>query len=204
MYVGNLDENISEEDLHELFGLKSTKYLQETCKVEVIKDKRSGVSRKFAYVTAPDRVSKELLKLNGETSKERPLTIEEAKKLPNSPVQSPTKTRPSVVINRHPENQATFQNKRTSQNNLAIVPGKQTYKNVAVQKTKLPAKTLILSDSIARGIKIYEFKKYIKYDRANLITFPGATSQHLLHYLDIHLEDRNTETDYPGKCQRRN
>ena len=44
IYVGNLDENISEEDLHELFGLKSTKYLQETCKVEVIKDKRSGIS----------------------------------------------------------------------------------------------------------------------------------------------------------------
>ena len=39
MYVGYLDENISEEDLHEFFGLKSTKYLQETCKVEVIKTK---------------------------------------------------------------------------------------------------------------------------------------------------------------------
>ena len=38
MYVGNLDENISEEDLHELFGLKSTTYLQETC--IVVSDKR--------------------------------------------------------------------------------------------------------------------------------------------------------------------
>ena len=137
---------------------------------------------------------KELLKLNGETFKERPLTIQEAKKLPNSPVQSPTKIRLSVVINRYPENQMTFQNTGTSQNNLPIVPGKQTYKNAAVQKRKLPAKTLILSDSIARGIKIYEFNKYIKYDRANLLTFPGATSQHLLHYLDIHLDDSNTET----------
>ena len=98
MYVGNLDENFSEEDLHELFGLKSTKYFQETCKVEVIKEK-SGISRKFAYVTAR------------ETFKERPLTIEEAKKLPKSHVQSPIKTRPSVVINRHPENQTNFQNK---------------------------------------------------------------------------------------------
>ena len=193
IYVGNLDENISEEDLHELFGLKSRKYLQETCKVEVIRDKRNGVS-KFTYVTASDHMFKELLKLNDETFKERPLTIEEAKKLPNSPVHSPTKTRSSVVINCHPENQTTFQNKCTSQNNLPIVPGKQTCKNAAVQKRKLPAKTLILSDSIARGIKIYEFNKYIKYDRANLLTFPGATSRHLLHYLDIHLEDRNTET----------
>ena len=114
IYVGNLDEYISEEDLHELFGLKLTKYLQETCKVEVIKDKRSGIS-KFAYVTVPDHVFKELLKLNSETFKERPLTIEGVKKLPNSPVQSPTKTRPSVVINRHPGNQTTFQNKQTSQ-----------------------------------------------------------------------------------------
>ena len=92
----------------------------------MIKDKKSGISRKFAYVTAPDHMSKELLKLNSETFKERPLTIEEAKKLPILPVQSPTKTHPSVVMNHHPENQTTFQNKRSSQNNLAIVSGKQT------------------------------------------------------------------------------
>lgn len=103
-------------------------------------------------------------------------------KLPNSPVQSPSKAR---VIN---------QNKPSCQNNLPIVPGKQTYRNAAIQKSKLPAKILILSDSFARGIKIFEFNRYIKYDRANLSTFPGATSQHLLHCLDIHLECRNTET----------
>ena len=91
------------------------------------------------HVTVPDHVSKELLKLNGETFKERPLTIQEAKKLPNSPVQSPTKIRLSVAINRYPENQTTFQNACTSQTNLPIVPGKQTNKNAAVQKRKLPA-----------------------------------------------------------------
>ena len=30
MYLGNLDKNINEEDLYELFSLKSTKYLQKT------------------------------------------------------------------------------------------------------------------------------------------------------------------------------
>ena len=30
MYLGNLDKNINEEDLHELFSLKSTKHLQKT------------------------------------------------------------------------------------------------------------------------------------------------------------------------------
>ena len=49
-------------------------------------------------------MSNELLKPNGETFKERPLTIEEAKKLPDSPVQSSTKTCPSVAINHYPEN----------------------------------------------------------------------------------------------------
>ena len=49
IYVGNLDENISEGDLHELSGLKSTKYLQETCKVEVITDNRSGISKFPCY-----------------------------------------------------------------------------------------------------------------------------------------------------------
>ena len=56
------------------------------------------------------------------------------------------------------------------------------------------SRNVILSDSIVRGIRIYEFNKYIKYDRANLLTFPGATSRHLLHYLEIYAEDRNTET----------
>ena len=184
MYIGNFDENISEEDLLELFDLKSTKYLQDACKVEVIKNERSRRSR---------NVSKKLLKLTGETFKKGPLTIKEAKKLPNLTVQSPTKTHSAVVINHHPENQTTFQNKRTGQNNLPTVSGKQTYRNAAIQKPKLPAKTLILSDSTARGIRIYEFNKYIKYDRANLLTFPGATSRHLLHCLDIHLEDNQTK-----------
>ena len=68
------------------------------------------------------------MKLNGETFKERPLTNEEAKELLISPVQSPTKTCQSVVINHHPENQTTFQNKQTNQINLPVVPGKRTYR----------------------------------------------------------------------------
>ena len=43
MYVGNIDENTSEEDLHAFFGLKSTKYLQQTCKVVVIKTKKWNI-----------------------------------------------------------------------------------------------------------------------------------------------------------------
>ena len=44
--------------------------------------------------------------------------------------------------------QTTFENKQTSKNDLPIVPGKQTYRNAAIQKTKFPAKTFILSDKV--------------------------------------------------------
>ena len=90
----------------------------------------------------------------------------------------------------------TFQKRQTCQNNFPIVPEKQRYRNAAIffKKKQLPAKTLILSDSIARRIKIYNFNRYIKYDQKNLLTFPGATSRHFMHYLDVFLEDRSTET----------
>ena len=91
---------------------------------------------KFAYVTAPDYVSKELLKLKGETFKETPLTIEKAKKRPNSPLKPTKKTRSSIIIDHHSENQTTFQNQRTCQNILAIVLGKQTYRNATIKKNQ--------------------------------------------------------------------
>ena len=36
--------------------------LQDTCKVVLIKSKRRGISKAFAYLAMPDHVSKELIK----------------------------------------------------------------------------------------------------------------------------------------------
>ena len=44
-YVGNLDKDITEEDLNQLFGLKTAVYLRQTCSIEMPLDKNTGKSR---------------------------------------------------------------------------------------------------------------------------------------------------------------
>ena len=75
MYVGNLNKNISEEDL------RNTTYLKENCCVKIVLSK-SGLSRGFAFITAPDHMCTELIKLNGIDFNSRRLTIEEAQVKP--------------------------------------------------------------------------------------------------------------------------
>ena len=77
MYVENLNKNISEENLYELFGLQNTTYLKENCCVKIVLSK-SGLSRGFTVITEADHVCTELIKLNGIDFKLHCLTIEEA------------------------------------------------------------------------------------------------------------------------------
>ena len=60
---------------------------------------------------------------------------------------------------------------------LPLVPGKQNYCRAAQQRS-YPQDTLILMDSTLKGICIYEFM-YV-YVR-----------KQMLHYIDIHLEDKS-------------
>ena len=96
------------------------------------------------------------------------------------------KRRPPVVINNNPENQNIFNRKPT-------VPGEKTYSESIKNRNK--SNTLIFSDSIPKGIKMFHFnKRLVNNNKAQLISFPGATSKRLLHYLDVHLEDNTTDT----------
>ena len=46
-----------------------------------------------------------------------------------------------------------------------------------------------------RGMRMYQLnKRLLNNNTAQLISFPGASSKRLLHYLDVHLEDKNTDT----------
>ena len=45
IYAGNLHISVTENDLYDFFGLRSTKYLQETCKVVLPLCKRTGISK---------------------------------------------------------------------------------------------------------------------------------------------------------------
>ena len=50
--------------------------------------------------------------------------------------------------------------------------------------------TLLFTESIAKGILMYEFNWFTKNDKATMFNFQGASSHQILHYLDVHLEDR--------------
>ena len=41
---------------------------------------------------------------------------------------------------------------------------------------------------------MYEFNRFIKNSKAKMFNFPGASSHQMLHYLDVHLEDRQINT----------
>ena len=65
IYVGNTNKDVTISDLNELFGLKTTRYLQEYCSIELPVNEKTGKSRGFAFISCPDHVCNELIKLNG-------------------------------------------------------------------------------------------------------------------------------------------
>ena len=110
------------DDIYELFGLKATKYLRSNTYVEMPLN-RNGQTRGFAFVTAPDHVRNELLKLNNIRFTEKNLVIVAARsemKTAKTIVKSNHSTRQQVVVNRFPENQDVF-------NRSKLVPGELSY-----------------------------------------------------------------------------
>ena len=137
----------------------------------------------FTYVTAPEHVTTELIKLNGIEFNSKCIIVEEAKNKPTA-FSEANALRPTSLV---------FGNHLTDENQikLPIVSAKKTYS----ETVRLPpnsSNTLIFTDSIAKGIRMYEFNRL--KSKAKMFSFPGASSHQMLHYLDIHLEDRQINT----------
>ena len=64
-------------------------------------------------------------------------------------------------------------------------------------KGSLPSKgqreILIFTDNIPKGIHIRELNTFIKNGKRKMISFPGATSKDILHYLDVHLTNSSLD-----------
>lgn len=76
LYVGNLPKDtVEREELQEVFGEAS-----ESLSIKVIKDRKTGSCRGFAFVTVPtDEMADEIIeKHNGQTFRENALKIEKA------------------------------------------------------------------------------------------------------------------------------
>ena len=77
-YAVNLHISVTESDLYNFFGLRSAKYLQETCKVDLPLCKITGKSKVYAFLNVPDHVYSEIVKLNGVEFKSKQLVLEAA------------------------------------------------------------------------------------------------------------------------------
>ena len=52
---------------------------------------------------------------------------------------------------------------------------------------------MIFIDNIPKGISIGEINTFIKNGKTKMVSFPGATSKEILHYLDIHLTNSSPD-----------
>ena len=84
LYIKNLSDNTTEDDLHQLFGLCSTKYLKQNCSVKTPTNSNNSKKKYFALVTTPQHVTTELIKLNGIQFNSKCITVQEAKNKPTA------------------------------------------------------------------------------------------------------------------------
>jgi RNA recognition motif-containing protein len=98
LYVGNLPkEDVNRDELHAVFA-----EVGNSVTTKVIKDRKSGKCRGFAFVTVPtDELADEIIeKFNGQTFKDSALKIEKA--LPRSKNQEEEEPTPKAANNNNP------------------------------------------------------------------------------------------------------
>ena len=116
---------------------------------------KTGQSKGYAFVSAPRHVCDELLKLNGVNFHGSQIKIEMAKSTREQTIvsSSSAKNQP-VVVNENLLKQNSLQN-------LPLVPGKRNCCEAAQQRLS-PYNTLIFTDSIPNGIRMYEFNSLLR------------------------------------------
>ena len=139
-------------------------------------NEKTGKSREFVFISCPDHVCNELIKLNGIDFLETCIIVKEATTTRCRVNQGATNSvtrRPQVAVNQFLESQDVYFQP-------SVVPGNWSYAKT-VQSLR---KVIIFEDSIPQGIRIHEFNSLVKKGYAKMNSFPGATSKELLHYVD--------------------
>ena len=128
----------------------------------------------------------ELVKLNGKEFQEKNLVIDEAKKKPSTPSLTPLRKIPVEVSQKY--------QRQTACNRTPVVPGHKSFLEATKSKSTNSYNTLIFSDSIPKGIRMYQFNRALRNRRAKMLNFPGASSNEILHYIDVHLKEKLIDT----------
>ena len=110
MYVDNLQEDTTKQDVCELFGSNSLSYLQDTCNIDFPVSNKTGKFKGFAFIRTPAHITDELFKLDGIVYHDNELRVEDAtstrKRTSNNT--SNKSQRLSVAVNNYPENQHSY------------------------------------------------------------------------------------------------
>ena len=78
IYVGNLPEYITKQDICELFGLNSTSYLRDTCNIGFSINNKTRKFKGFAFIWVPKHITDELIKLDSIAYHDNELRVEDA------------------------------------------------------------------------------------------------------------------------------
>ena len=145
-------------------------------------------SKGFVFITAPQHVTKELVKLNGVQYKGNCLIVEESKSRMKSNFRSNRHSRPRV-INNFSENDNTFPR-------INFVPDDVTYADATKSVKRFLTvhrknRIVIFGDSITRRIRVTDFNSELDTGHAKIRSFPGAISKEFPHYVTPTLEDGN-------------
>ena len=181
LYMGNLNKDVKEQDLIELFGFNATAYLQENCRVDIPIGK-NGKNKGFGFAVMLKHVQIELLKLHEtefhgniiiteEATSTRIKRPDEQKTGQNRLIESPTQGSTTEVVNDSSE--------KTDFIRANTVPGNKSYADVAMsRKTKngMTKKVIAFRDSIIRGIRVRDFNQQVKNGYAKFKPFPGCNS----------------------------
>ena len=177
IYVGNLPEDVTRQDICELFGLNSTSSLPDACNIDFPINNKTGKFKGFAFIRAPAHITDELIKLDGIAYHDNELRVEDAtltrKRTYNNT--SNESRRLSVVMNKYPKNQRSYGRKSAAPEDKFLKRKKQI---------------VIFSDNILRGIRLCEFNNWLHKGYAQLKSFPGDVSKELLYYVEPRLKNK--------------
>ena len=84
--------------------------------------------------------------------------------------------------------------RQTALSRIPLIPEHESFSEVAKPKSTNSYNTLIFSDSIPKGIRMYQFNRALRNRRAKMLNFPGASSNEILHYINAHLKEKLIDT----------
>ena len=147
LYIGNLNENVTNEDIYKLLGVRTTEYTCQKSSVDLKMFEKAEKERGFGFTTIPEFVSAHLIELNGVEFYGKPILIEEVRSKPTQNL----KFDPRLRNTQNPQNLPPP--KVLQKNPPPILPKKNTYNNYSDAFKPRKKNIVFFFDSIPKNLK---------------------------------------------------